>query len=77
MSLDASFQVTFVGDHFTLSTTAVLDLDDPALAPFYKAGEDEVLEEKAVEVATEHLISYYGWDMGKVAHDVTVESDLN
>ena len=73
MSNYASFSVTFVGDYFSLTHFVELDLDEPSFANL----DDEQLESEAVEMAKKNLAYHYGWDLGKVSWEITVEMDYS
>lgn len=64
------YQVTFVGDYFTLTTRVDLDTSEPDLED---KTDDELLE-VAEQFAYDLLRYQYGWDMNQLATvDVTVE----
>lgn len=57
--------VTFVGDHFT--TTTVVEISDDDYATDGQEIDEDFRESVAIDLATNLLRDYYGWDMNSLS----------
>jgi hypothetical protein len=60
-----TWNVTFVGDYFSLVTTVELDTDD--FSPDVDPSDDDAVMDIAIDLAKNLLQHHYGWDMEKLA----------
>jgi hypothetical protein len=64
---DKTATVTFIGDHYTISTV----IDVPADTP--RDNLDAETESIIVEKASAFIKEYYGWDLGDTWFDYSIE----